>query len=127
MVEGFHHAGVAVSDLPRAVAFYEAVLGFEPLGPDDPAETVETAEYLCLAIADDQWLNLAANPDAVPDYPGHLDDPHLAFRVSEREADRISRQLADRDVAVTESPTSLYFRDPDGNLVEVTQWDGPER
>lgn len=45
MVDGIHHAALAVSDIPPAVSFYEEVLGFHPLGPDDPDRTIETAEY----------------------------------------------------------------------------------
>ena len=36
-------------------------------------------------------------------------------------------ELAERFIhEVRESETSVYFRDPDGNFVEVTHWHGPD-
>lgn len=142
MPAAFHHAAVAVSDLAVAVPFYEDVLGLDPVGPDDPDADVETAAYYWMAVGDDQWLNLARRPDSTPvgtgdagtdaETPpvngerGALDDPHLALRVSEAEQAGIRNRALERDVDVHESPTSLYLRDPDGNLLEATVWDGPE-
>jgi catechol 2,3-dioxygenase-like lactoylglutathione lyase family enzyme len=126
MVDGIHHAALAVSDLPRAVSFFEDVLGFAPVGPDDPASTLETADYYWMDAGDGVWLNLADRPDATPDHPGEPDDPHLAFRATEDEIDAVVRRLSARHVAVHESRTSVYFHDPDGNFLELTHWSGPD-
>ena len=126
MIRGIHHTALAVTDIPRASSFYEAVLGFEPVGPDDPTNTVETAAYYWLEIGEGEWLNLAHRPDAVPESTGKLDDPHLAFRATDERRARVERRLRDRGVPFHESTTSTYFRDPDGNLLELTSWDGPD-
>lgn len=126
MVRGIDHVGIAAADLPRAVAFYERVLGFERLGPDDPDAGVETAEYFWMDVGGGQWANFTERPDAVPDLDGAADDPHLAFRVTTDEKRAIGRRLEERGVEVRETDTSLYFHDPAGNWVEVADWDGPE-
>lgn len=126
MPSGFHHAALAVSDTSRAVSFYDEVLDFDLIGPDDPERSVETADYVWLAVGDGQWLNLANRPAATPDRSAATDDPHLAFRATEAEIEAVERRLDDRGVSVEHSPTSIYFRDPDGNLLELTRWSGPD-
>jgi catechol 2,3-dioxygenase-like lactoylglutathione lyase family enzyme len=127
MVDGVHHAALAVSDIPRAVSFYEDVLGFTPVGPDDPRNTIKTADYFWMDIGGGEWLNLAVRPDATPAHPGEKDDPHLAFRATETEIDAINRRVTDRGLPLHETQTSIYFRDPDGNFLELTDWSGPEQ
>ena len=126
MVEGFHHAALAVSDVPSAVSFYEEVLEFRPVGPDDSENTVETADYFWMKIKDGEWVNFADRPDATTDHPRENDDPHLAFRTTEEEISTVKQRLADRDVEVRETRTSIYFHDPDDNFLELTHWDGPD-
>ena len=125
MVEGVHHAAVAVSDIPCAVSFYQEVLGFGPIGPDHSENTIETANYFWMDIGGGEWMNLADRPDATPDLPGENDDPHLAFRATEDEMTTIKHRLTHRNMEVHETQTSIYFHDPDGNFLEVTHWNGP--
>lgn len=44
-IEEFHHAALAVSDVPSAVSLYEEILEFRPIGPDDSENIIETADY----------------------------------------------------------------------------------
>ncbi|MFB6193647.1 MAG: VOC family protein [Halobaculum sp.] len=125
MLDGFHHASLAVADVPRAVSFYQEVLGFEPVGPDDPTNDVETATDYWLAAGADEWVLLADRPDATPDHD-ERDDPHLAFRADEAAIRRVRTRLTDRDVPHRTVETGVYFHDPAGNYLEVTNWEGPE-
>ncbi|WP_254522356.1 VOC family protein [Natrinema caseinilyticum] len=127
MVEGVHHAALAVSDLPRAVSFYEGVLEFTPIGPDNPENTIETADYFWMDIGGGEWINFADRPDVTPKHPGDKDDPHLAFRATEDEISSVKQRLVVRDVEVHETRTSIYFHDPDGNFLELTDWNGPDK
>ena len=55
MIEGFHHAALAASDIPSAVSFYREILELRPIGTDDSENTVETADYFWMEIGNDEW------------------------------------------------------------------------
>jgi catechol 2,3-dioxygenase-like lactoylglutathione lyase family enzyme len=121
----FDHCVIHVSDWARSNAFYAAVLGAEvvPLG--------ERWAYRFGAVQ----LNIhgpgvAAEPLArVPVPPGGSD---LCFAWGGT-VDAAQRHLAEHGVAVELGPvrrngargagTSLYFRDPDGSLLELIVYD----
>src|SRR5712692_387629 len=114
------HAVIAVSDWDRSNAFYRDVLG---------AEIVRGRNGWCYRFGDAQ-LNLhgpgaAGNPVArLPVQPGNSD---ICFEWSGTIAQALEH-LDRHGVAVEEGPvlrfgargrgTSLYFRDPDGSLLE---------
>ena len=125
-MNGIHHVALAVADVSRAVSFYTETIGLEAIGPDDPTNDIETAAYFWLRCGSDQWVNLARKPNATPTESGLHDDPHVALRASESAVDALADRLADAGIEVRESETSVYFRGPDGNFVEVTHWHGPD-
>jgi catechol 2,3-dioxygenase-like lactoylglutathione lyase family enzyme len=120
------HVVVAVSDWERSNAFYRDVLGVE----------VVEIEYgrVAYALPGDQRLNVhgpGSTPHpcaAVPVRPGNSD---LCF-VWEGAADEAVAHLEQRGVAVELGPvaragargagTSVYFRDPDGSLLELISY-----
>lgn len=120
------HVVVAVSDWERSNAFYRDVLG---------VELVEI-EYgrVAYALHGDQRLNVhgpgsTPHPRAAdPVRPGNSD---LCF-VWEGTADEAVAHLEQRGVAVELGPvarsgargagTSVYFRDPDGSLLELISY-----
>ena len=125
MVDSFHHLSLAVSDIPRAVSFYQEVLGIDPVGPDDSDAEIETATYYWMTVSHDQWLMLAERPDATPTEPTATDDPHVAFRGDEETITAVERRLDDRDMEYRSVGTGVYFHDPDTNYIEVTDFAGP--
>ena len=117
------HVVIAVSDWERSNAFYRDVLGVEPI-------ELDRGRY-AYRLADSQQLNVhgpGSSPEpraAEPVRPGGSD---LCFRWSGT-IDEAIAHLERYGVAVELGPvarpgacgtgTSVYFRDPDGSLLEL--------
>lgn len=124
---GLDHLALTVADVERTVAFYERVLGMEPVTFGQGRRA--------LAFGDNKInLHQAGNefrPHAAKPTPGSA-DLCLVTDVPQR---WVVEHLAACGVAVEEGPvprtgargpmTSTYLRDPDGNLIEVSTY-GPD-
>lgn len=120
MLSGFHHITLNVTDLPRARAFYEGVLGFE-VDQDFPGRKLrlrvgESRARLVLCPPPG-----AAGPDRFSEYRIGLD--HLSFGASRADLDRLADALAAAGVRADLSqdplgPAVLCFRDPDNIALE---------
>lgn len=125
-VEGVLETALYVSDLDRSERFYRRLFGFEPLVRDERVRA--------LSVRDRQVLLLMARGRASEDaetpggrIPGSeaQGEIHLAFGVTRDQLAAWEERLRGREVAVesrVEWPRggkSLYFRDPDGHLVEL--------
>lgn len=127
MISGIDHLAITCSDADASIAFYERVLGAKQLFPERWA-----AGEMPIAI-----LNVGANnlsihraerpvdPKATHPTPGAVD---LCFRW-EGPIDSAIEHLGSQGVEVIVGPVpriasdsssavSVYFRDPDGNLLE---------
>lgn len=121
IVLALHHVSLLVSDIDRARRFYEDVLALMPL--DRPDLGFPGA---WLALGEGQQLHLMELPDpdpksGRPEHGGR--DRHFALRVADL-APFIER-LGQAGVAYTRSRSgrpSIFFRDLDGNAVELTEW-----
>jgi hypothetical protein len=78
-----------------------------------------------MEIENGERINFANLQDETLDHPGENNDSHLAFRTTEEEISTVKQRLASRSVKVRETRTSIYFRDPDDNFLELTHWNGP--
>lgn len=117
-VTGFLHASLLVSDLGKARAFYEGVLGLSP-SQDRPDLGFEGVWY---AIGNQQIHLLALpNPDPVSGRPPHGGrDRHIALAVASIEQAMQAMDAA--GIPYTQSRSgraALFCRDPDGNAVEL--------
>ena len=132
-VERIDHVVVNCRDVETSAAWYERVLGMrrEAFGPD---------RRIALRFGR-QKLNLrpmgAANwPTGAVDAPGSLD---VCF-VTEAAPTAVKAHLELCGVPIAEGPvtktgalgpiTSIYCRDPDGNLIEIASYgngDGPDQ
>ena len=109
-----------VEDIERAAAFYQALFGFEILFSD---------ERLCaIGVAGRQVLLLckrtasASLPLGAHDSSGRQ---HVAFAIPASDLNGWETRLLEQGVAIEDTRrwprggVSVYFRDPDGHLIEL--------
>lgn len=114
------HASLLVSDLDRARAFYEGVLGLVA----SPARPQMAFDGVWYDIGPAQ-IHLLALPspdpsDGRPEHGGR--DRHTALAVKDWE--ELRRELDRRGIAYTLSRSgrrALFVRDPDGNALELVE------
>jgi catechol 2,3-dioxygenase-like lactoylglutathione lyase family enzyme len=121
-LKSLDHLVLTVADIEATCAFYESVLGME---------TVTFGEGRKALIFGDQKINLHQagrefEPKANHPTPGSADLCFLAHTPVAEIIDHLARQ----GVALEEGPVrrtgargpilSVYFRDPDSNLIEVS-------
>jgi catechol 2,3-dioxygenase-like lactoylglutathione lyase family enzyme len=121
------HVVLTVADLERTLAFYERVLGMT---------AVSFGEGRRALAFGDQKLNLHQvgrefEPKAHRPTAGAVD---ICF-TTDVPLDEVAAHLRSQSVAIEHGPVdkigarralrSLYFRDPDGNLIEVSNEVGP--
>jgi len=111
-----------VEDVTRAVAFYRDVLGLRTLGEFEPTHGAALAvgNTVLLLFRAEETLQGGRLPAH-----GARGSGHVAFCVDAQELEAWKQHLEARGVRIEQefsfrgSPPSLYFRDPDGNLLEL--------
>lgn len=117
-VVGVDHVSIVVSDTDRAVDFYRKVLGLEVA---DRPELGFPGAWLWLGADVTLHLLELPNPDPIDGRPEHGGrDRHIALRVSSLEP--VLSALTELAIPFTRSRSgraAVFFRDPDGNGIEV--------
>jgi catechol 2,3-dioxygenase-like lactoylglutathione lyase family enzyme len=123
-IDRIDHIVITAFDVDRTIDFYSRVLGMEPI--------TFAGGRRGLAFGR-QKINLHQagrefEPKALKPAPGSMD---LCF-ITETPLDEVIAQLKSAGVAIAEGPvaktgalgpiSSVYFRDPDGNLIEVSNY-----
>lgn len=117
--------GLYVDDLARARAFYETVMGLAPMVCDARFAAYPVGGTVLLLFKRGSGLAPIETPfGTIPphDGSGRL---HYAFAIAAADLEGWRAHLAAHGVAVEgethwpKGSVSLYFRDPDGNLVEI--------
>ena len=121
-MRGLLETALYVTDLPRAIVFYRSVLGLKLLGEFDAergaAFGIGDGVLLLFRVEDTQ-----RGGDLPPH--GAVGAGHIAFAISAEDRLDWKLWLIESGVAIEAEhrfgprPPSLYFRDPDGNLLEL--------
>ncbi len=115
-------AALYTSDLRRAVAFYRDVLGLRLMGEFDERRgaAFQVGPTVLLLFRAEETLKGSELPAH-----GAQGTGHIAFRVTPKELAAWRKRLAEHGVAIEkehkfgDNPPSIYFRDPDGNVLEL--------
>ena len=129
------HVGLVVADLERSRRFYVEALGLEEV-PRPPNFTFDGAWFRfggteIHLLAEAHTTGGTGQPDAGPGAARGMTH-HLAFEVDDVEA--ACERLARHDVALEGGPmprgdgfVQVFFRDPDGYVLEFFQWTGEDQ
>jgi catechol 2,3-dioxygenase-like lactoylglutathione lyase family enzyme len=128
-IERLDHWVLTVRDIDATVAFYERVLGMQPITFGGGRRALAFGQ---------QKINLhpaeaPLRPHARRPTPGSAD----VCLITRAPIEAVVAELENAGVAIEQGPvprtgalgpiTSVYFRDPDGNLIEISRYDGKTR
>ena len=116
-----------VADVDRAAGFYQRLFGFPTLSSAPPrfhALDVSGRQVLLFFKHGTSVSDSPSDGGIIPGHDGSGTD-HLAFAIEQADLDAWRAELAKQNVKIESTVTwprggtSLYFRDPDGHLVEL--------
>jgi catechol 2,3-dioxygenase-like lactoylglutathione lyase family enzyme len=116
---------INVSDMPRARQFYESLFGFEVMEHSERFCAFRVGPAVLLLFTQgtsDQPISVTGG--VIPPH-NTVGAAHFAFAVSGEELEIWRTRLSQRGIKVesevvwTRGGRSIYFRDPDDNLVEL--------
>ncbi len=134
-VRGILETALYVNEMDRATEFYQRVLGFGVLDSSERLTALRVAtDQVLLVIKKGSSVRPTEKPfGTIPptDGDGQL---HLAFGVAKSELQDWENTLRANGIEVEsklewpEGGYSLYFRDPDGHILELktSDWGGAE-
>jgi catechol-2,3-dioxygenase len=121
-VNGIIESSLYVESALRSAEFYERVFSLQVIEPERSALNDDTR--LCAMRAGDRSVLLLFKRGATPD-TNATGAIHIAFAISRSELATWEQWLADQRISIESRMTwqhggqALYFRDPDGHLLEV--------
>jgi glyoxalase family protein len=125
--QGVHHITFVGSNRETIIDFYQNVLGM-PLVFDQPNLDVPEETHLYFDAGDGRLITFFVRPtrvdDPTPNPEGIGNLHHLAFNVSRATYTQAARRLNERGIWNTGNidrgfMDSIYFRDPNGQLLEL--------
>jgi catechol-2,3-dioxygenase len=120
-VNGILETSLYVESAARSAEFYRRVFGFEPL---EPGEKLTDDTRLWPMRAGDRSVLLLFKKGATQD-TNATGAIHVAFGISRSDLHAWEEWLAEQHIPIESRRTwkyggeALYFRDPDGHLLEV--------
>lgn len=125
-IDGVVETAIHVEDVGRSAEFYQRLFGLEKLAGDERfCSLALPGSAVFLLFRKGGTLEPVATPGGmIPphDGSGHM---HFAFKISADSLEACRRELRAQGIAIESTVhwprggTSLYFRDPDGHLVEL--------
>ena len=123
IVNGILETSIYVDRPTRSLEFYRRVFGFELIGPEAEVEVTDETRLCALRAGDRSVLLLfKRGATADTDATGSI---HLAFGIARSDVGAWESWLGQQGIEIelkkswTYGGESLYFRDPDGHLLEV--------
>ena len=126
-VQGIHHITFVGSNREATIDFYERILGM-PLVIDQPNLDVPGETHLYFDAGDGRLVTFFVRPtrqnDPTPNPEGIGNLHHLALTVSRSTYTQVAQRLNERGIWNTGNidrgfMDSIYFRDPNGQLLEL--------
>ncbi|ADV84002.1 VOC family protein [Terriglobus saanensis] len=124
MIDRLDHLVLTVASISSTLDFYHRALRFEPREKDGRWSLHFGRQKINL-----HQQNHTFDPKAAHPTPGSAD---LCF-IATQSLEQIMRRLAEEKISTEEGPvartgalgpmTSIYFRDPDRNLIEISVYD----
>ena len=130
-IEGMAHVGLRIRNFDRSIGFYQA-LGFQVIREDYNERVVVLRHHSGIEInlldsadagADENNNNRNVLMDESRKYPGYT---HVALQVEDIQ--QAQQSIMALRIVITEGPvtfgdgsTSIFFRDPDRNVIELSQ------
>jgi len=112
-------------DLPRSAAFYQALMNVTPMLDTERLVAIDAGEGTILLLFQKGAASAIALPGGLVPAHDAGGSGHFAFAIDAADLPAWEARLADLRIAVESRVTwerggvSLYFRDPDGRLVEL--------
>ncbi len=125
--QGVHHITFVGSNRETTIDFYQGVLGM-PLVMEQPNLDVPDETHLYFDAGDGRLITFFVRPtrvnDSTPNPEGIGNLHHLAFTVSHATYTQVAQRLNERGIWNTGNidrgfMDSIYFRDPNGQLLEM--------
>jgi catechol 2,3-dioxygenase-like lactoylglutathione lyase family enzyme len=122
-VNGILETSLYVERPTQSVEFYRRVFGFEPIDTDQE-EGITDETRLCAMRAGDRSVLLLFKKGSTTD-TNATGAIHVAFGISRSELPAWETWLGQQGITIEQRKTwkyggeALYFRDPDGHLLEV--------
>ena len=126
-VQGILETALFVQDVKRSVEFYRRLFGFEVIASSDRLHALAIAPKQVLLLFK-QGASIERVESTGGILPGGIDatgPTHLTFAIAAEDYDAWERWLAENGLAIELRKNwelggrSLYFRDPDGHLLEL--------
>ena len=126
-VNGIVETALYVSDLQRSTRFYEGLFGLRVLLADDRLTALAVGDrnvLLLFAAGKSRQPSLAPQGGTIPPHDG-AGQIHVGFAIAADDQEAWGKRLTEFGIDVESwvagprGGMSLYFRDPDGHLVEL--------